>query len=582
MVLALVTLAVPAVQVAASPGGTNWAVVFAGGGDYDNNHGRYWNNISEMYEILLNYGYTAGNIFVLYADGNPPSATNCHDMAHVIGTYPTDIIDYDATPASLQEVCEYIADHGDCEDTLFVYLTDHGGRDASDSYLTTWWGGGSDISSTAFAGPSYFGQITEYRWRAFELVQCFAGHFAQALSGPRTVIATGCGDESCWSTDWFSIFGVNFNAALKGSYPIGFGGAVNADTSGDGKVSMLEAWNYAQPFGGGSGTPHYDDNGDGSFQTGAPLPAGGDGDLGSVVILGETHNPIADAGPDQTVEQAYYQGADVTLDGSGSSDPDGDAITYAWTWSGGSASGVSPTVSLPLGTTVITLVVNDGFLDSCPDTVSINVVDTTPPSVDAGPDITVEQETVAGTEVTLWASVSDICDPSPVVVWSHGPTYVFPLGDTTVTVTAIDASGNVGSDTVVVHVVDTTPPELECVEATNPHGEKTPAGKGKGSGRNPDGFYQLFTEDICDPNPVIYIGTESDPYLFGPFESGIIVKITEAPGAVPECKPIGSAKGEANSVAYHVTLPADPYVTVVDFSGNEQSCTDCLVPRKPK
>jgi hypothetical protein len=91
--------------------------------------------------------------------------------------------------------------------------------------------------------------------------------------------------------------------------------------------------------------------------------------------------PVADAGSDQTVEQDSLGGASVTLDGSDSYDPDGDPLTYSWTWNGESDSGVNPIVSLPLGETTITLVVNDGTVDSEPDTVIVTVEDTTPPEV---------------------------------------------------------------------------------------------------------------------------------------------------------------------------------------------------------
>jgi hypothetical protein len=173
--------------------------------------------------------------------------------------------------------------------------------------------------------------------------------------------------------------------------------------------------------------------------------------------------PVANAGLDQTVEQTYYQGADVTLDGSGSNDPDGDPLTYSWTWDDGSATGVNPTVSLPLGITTITLVVNDGTVDSDSATVVITVQDTTPPVITCPADETVEQATAAGTVVPLTATATDICD-ADVEITSDAPA-IFPLGTTTVTFTATDDSGNSATCTMTVTVIDTTAPVISLVGA---------------------------------------------------------------------------------------------------------------------
>ncbi|MBM4035180.1 MAG: HYR domain-containing protein [Planctomycetes bacterium] len=176
--------------------------------------------------------------------------------------------------------------------------------------------------------------------------------------------------------------------------------------------------------------------------------------------------PIANAGPDQTVEQTSAAGTQVTLYGSGSSDPDGDPLTYQWTWPGGSATGVRPTVTLPLGTTTVTLVVNDGQADSDPDTVDITVEDKTPPELVVPSPIVVEQATGDGTRVEWECIAADICDAEVDVMCVPPSGSVFPLGVTTVTCTATDDSGNQTVRSFTVTVRDTTAPVIESAWAT--------------------------------------------------------------------------------------------------------------------
>jgi hypothetical protein len=293
--------------------------------------------------------------------------------------------------------------------------------------------------------------------------------------------------------------------------------------------------------------------------------------------------PEANAGPDQTEEQAYYQGADVTLDGSGSSDPNEDPLTYSWTWAGGSDTGVSPIVSLPLGTTTITLTVNDGeFTDT--DTVDINVVDTTAPVITCPPDETVEQATAAGTVVPLTATATDICDADPTI--TNDTLAIYPLGTTTVTFTATDDAGNSASCSMTVTVVDTTPPEVECLETVNPHGKNVPpAGSttlpGPKGGQNEDGFYELIATDICDIDPEIFVVDTGSGMEFGPFVSGTKIKYTEDLTATPVQKTIGSSKGKAGAIDWHIIGNGDADLKAVDFSGNV-GWASCLVPPPPK
>ena len=85
--------------------------------------------------------------------------------------------------------------------------------------------------------------------------------------------------------------------------------------------------------------------------------------------------PTADAGADQTVTAANTNNAaQVTLDGTGSTDTDGTVVSYAWSANGGAfATEATPTYVFGVGTTEVTLTVTDDDGATATDTVSITV-----------------------------------------------------------------------------------------------------------------------------------------------------------------------------------------------------------------
>ena len=116
---------------------------------------------------------------------------------------------------------------------------------------------------------------------------------------------------------------------------------------------------------------------------------------GAFTVTGATVDapPTANAGPDQTVAV----GSTVTLNGSASTDPEGHALTFAWSFvskpSGSQASLSDPTSVSPTfvvdrsGTYQLQLTVNDGALSSAADVVRISTLNSRPIG-NAGPDQT--------------------------------------------------------------------------------------------------------------------------------------------------------------------------------------------------
>lgn len=196
-----------------------------------------------------------------------------------------------------------------------------------------------------------------------------------------------------------------------------------------------------------------------------------------VTITVPNRPPVADAGPDQSVTV----GQTVSLDGSGSSDVDGDTLSFKWTirqQPAGSQSTLSdatapnPTLTIDVaGIYLLDLVVNDGFEDSAVDTVLLNVGNV-PPVAEAGTNIAA----MLGDIVTLdgsgssdangdqisfrWFFVSIPAGSSAVLINNGSVTPTFQTdraGDYVVRLTVNDGLADSENDFVTVSVGNSAP-----------------------------------------------------------------------------------------------------------------------------
>jgi hypothetical protein len=249
-----------------------------------------------------------------------------------------------------------------------------------------------------------------------------------------------------------------------------------------------------------------------------------DTDTVDVVVTDGNQPPVADAGPDQSVAVSDS----VTLDGSGSSDPDGDTLTFAWAFTNDPSGGAdtitdanmetasfSPTVA---GTYTVELTVTDpgGLSDS--DTVDIVVGSgNTPPTANAGSDQTV----AVGTQVTVDASASSdaedalmdltfawafTSDPDGSTTFADAAaqsTTFTPntAGDYVIELTVTDTGGL--SDTATITVTATAadqPPVASFTAPTATHRGTSAALDASGSS-DPDGDTLMFAWSLtADPS----------------------------------------------------------------------------------
>lgn len=212
-----------------------YAVLISGGYNAGANYSRYINDLKEIYKALLECGHKKENITVLYADGTD------HDLD---GDGSNESL-MQASNANLTSTFQGLKNKITHDDILFVYATNHGGSTdptKSRSKLYLW---GESIEDSDFANLV---NALSFKLLIVTLEQCYSGGFIDDLHGPDRVIATACRcDEvsyACDSEGNYDEFVYHWTAAVRGKTPSGT--AVDADSNNDGKVSLKEAFTYAE------------------------------------------------------------------------------------------------------------------------------------------------------------------------------------------------------------------------------------------------------------------------------------------------------------------------------------------------
>jgi len=194
------------------------------------------------------------------------------------------------------------------------------------------------------------------------------------------------------------------------------------------------------------------------------------------------HPPVANAGPDQNIQATSQNDVSVQLDGSKSSDPDNDSLTFSWTDQSNNVIGTTAIVqlTLPAGTYTFTLTVTDpGKLSSSATThVTITAPVNHPPVANAGASQTLGCTGQNGSVVTLNGSGSSDPDGDALTyVWKDaagnvvGTTAIAQVtvgsGTRVFTLTVTDPGGLSSSAATQITIQDTTAPSLSVSLSPN-------------------------------------------------------------------------------------------------------------------
>ena len=152
-----------------------------------------------------------------------------------------------------------------------------------------------------------------------------------------------------------------------------------------------------------------------------------------------------------TVEATGPTGVNVSFDAVATDIVDPDPVVTCKPSSGS---------EFNLGTTRVVCTATDDAGNTSSGSFPVTVRDITPPLLTLPASFKTEASSKLGALVIFTNIATDSVDPSPVVECEPSSGSTFPVGTTTVSCAATDASGNVSGDHFMVTVEDTTPPTI--------------------------------------------------------------------------------------------------------------------------
>lgn len=249
--------------------GQKYAVLISGD-IAENGFPEFFFDVVLMREALMNNGFPANQIYVLYGNGSDFSS-NLFPLARYRPN-PA-ITDLSATITNVTAVFNGLANGTGGypqltnDDLLFIWTFDHGnGPPATSGTHCVLCLMDGNMQDDTFAGLV---NSIPHAFRVICMQQCFSGGFIDDMQSDRTVTITACQDNETANpadTEAETVNTVRYPhgeynyhllSALNGQTVTGT--AVNADADGNGFVTLREIFDYIQANESNPETPQYDD-----------------------------------------------------------------------------------------------------------------------------------------------------------------------------------------------------------------------------------------------------------------------------------------------------------------------------------